>query len=109
MATSLVIAAASVAVLWLLCKWTKAEGECDALRRDLMYERLERMRETSQYGRMLGKVVEAKVYAESDWQRMVVVAVSWKGAVAVRPESDMETRARWIRRDLVPYRVREAE
>jgi hypothetical protein len=58
------------------------------------------------YGRLLGRVVEAKVYEASEWERMVVVAVSWRGAVAVRPEKDVEARARWICKDLVAERVR---
>ena len=59
------------------------------------------------YAALLGAEVEARVYAESRWERMVVVAVSWRGAVAVRPRHDLATRARWIRAELVPDRVRE--
>ena len=59
------------------------------------------------YAELLGKEVEARVYEASRWERMIVVAVSWRGAVAVRPANDLETRARWIRADLVPDRVRE--
>lgn len=59
------------------------------------------------HAHLLGKVVEARVYEASEWERMVVVAVSWHGAVAVRPERDPQTTARWIRKELAPHRVRE--
>lgn len=59
------------------------------------------------HARWLGRTVEARVYEGSDWERMVVVAVSWKGSLAVRPERDMQTKARWIRKQLVGERVRE--
>lgn len=61
------------------------------------------------YAHLLGKTVEAKVYEGSEWERMVIVAVSWKGAVAVRPVYDLETKARWIHKDKVPDRVREID
>lgn len=61
----------------------------------------------NKYAHLLGKTVEAKVYEASKWERMVVVAVSWQGAVCVRPERDMRTKARWIRKELVPSRIRE--
>ena len=66
-------------------------------------------KQCSIYAHLLGKTVEAKVYEGSKWERMVVVAVSWKGAVAVRPEWDLQTKARWIHKDKVPYRVREID
>ena len=61
----------------------------------------------SPFAHLLGKTVEAKVYEASEWERMVVVAVSWQGAVCVRPEGDMRTKGRWIRKEVVPSRVRE--
>ena len=70
-------------------------------------ERLERLQFANPYAKLLGRTVEAKVYAESRWERMVVVAVSWHGAVCVRPESDMKTKGRWIASELTPSRVRE--
>lgn len=59
------------------------------------------------HAHLLGKIVEARVYEASDWERMVVVAVSWKGGVCVRYASDPDGRGRWIKKQLVPYRVRE--
>ena len=59
------------------------------------------------YAHLLGKTVLARVYEASEWERMVVVAVSWRGAVCVRPESDLQTVGRWIRKELVPYRIQE--
>ena len=70
-------------------------------------DQLSRKQFASPYAHYLGRTVEAKVYPVSRWERMVVVAVSWRGAVAVRPASDLETHARWISADLVPSRVRE--
>lgn len=59
------------------------------------------------HARLLGQVVEAKIYEASDWERMVVVAVSWEGAVCVRRLSNMRGRGRWIPKDKAPHRVRE--
>lgn len=70
-------------------------------------KRLERLQFTNPYARLLGRVVEAKVYEGSEWESMVVVAVSWKGSVAVRPTRDLSAKARWIRKERVPQRVRE--
>ena len=54
----------------------------------------------------LGQVVEARVYEGSEWEPMKVVAVSHKGAVAVRPVMDPECPARWIDKRYVEERVR---
>lgn len=59
------------------------------------------------HAHLLGKIVEARVYEASDWEPMVVVAVSWKGAVCVRYANDPDGRGRWIKKQFVPYRVRE--
>ena len=72
-------------------------------------KRLMRLQFANPYAHLLGRTVEARVYEGSDWERMVVVAVSWRGAVCVRPERDLETMGRWIRKDLTPTRVREIE
>ena len=72
-------------------------------------ERLERMQFTNKYAYLLGRTMEVKVYEGSKWERMVIVAVSWHGGVAVRPVRDPELKAHWIRKDLVPHRVREIE
>ena len=70
---------------------------------------IESLRYANPYARMLGQTVEARVYEGSKWERMVVVAVSWHGAVAVRPLSDLATKARWIHKSKVPTRVREIQ
>ena len=70
------------------------------------YERLKSITPENPYAHLLGKIVEARVYEASDWEPMVVVAVSWKGSVAVRRVSDPESKARWIRKDVTRERVR---
>ena len=70
------------------------------------YERLKSVTPKNPYAHLLGKEVEAKVYEGSEWERMVIVAVSWKGAVAVRRVADSESKARWIRKDVTRERVR---
>lgn len=70
-------------------------------------KRLERLQFCNKHAHLLGKTVEAKVYEGSNWERMVVVAVSWRGAVAVRPVWDLHAKSRWIQKHLVPQRVRE--
>ena len=72
-------------------------------------KRLERLQFANPHARLLGRVVEARIYEASDWERVVVVAVSWKGGVCVRPMRDMEAPGRWIRKQLVPDRVREVQ
>ena len=72
-------------------------------------DRLSRLQFTNPYAPLLGRVVYAKVYEGSEWERMLVVAVSWKGAVAVRPLRDLSTKARWIHKQHVPTRVRSTE
>lgn len=51
---------------------------------------------TNQYARYLGEEVLAKVYEASDWERCVIVAISWHGSVCVRPADDLATKGRWI-------------
>jgi len=92
--------AAGFAAIWAAI----SSAECKALA-----ERLQRLQFTNPYARFLGKIVEAKVYEASDWERMLVVAVSWKGSVCVRPVRDLGTVAHWINKDKVPYRVRTIE
>lgn len=70
------------------------------------YERLKSVTPKNPYAHLLGRVVEARVYEASDWERMIVVAVSWKGAVAVRRVADPDSKARWIRKDVTKERVR---
>lgn len=70
------------------------------------YERLKSVAPKNPYAHLLGKEVEARVYEASDWERMVVVAVSWKGAVAVRRVSDPGSKARWIHKSKTAERVR---
>ena len=58
------------------------------------------------YAKLLGEVVQAKVREKDEWQAMRIVAVSHKGAVAVRPVSDPEAKAKWIRKSKVSERMR---
>ena len=96
-----------IAILALTCVTLGAIAYVANRNASDLAERLEHLQFTSPYAHYLGRTVEVKVYAASRWERMVVVAVSWHGAVAVRPAADLKTRARWIRADLVPERVRE--
>ena len=98
-----------VAILALTCVTLGAIAYVANRNASDLAEQLSRRQFTSPYAHYLGRTVEVKVYAASRWERMVVVAVSWHGAVAVRPATDLKTRARWIRADLVPDRVREVE
>lgn len=55
------------------------------------------------YAKWLGRRCSAMF--KGAWiEGLTVVAVSWKGAVAVR--GDEWLRAKWIRKEEVPYRVR---
>ncbi len=58
------------------------------------------------HAKMLGEVVQAKVSERDKWRKMRIVAVSHKGAVAVRPVSDPYASARWIAKDKVSERMR---
>lgn len=82
----------------------KAMGAADGWKDK--YDCIKSVTPKNPYAHLLGKVVEAKVYEASSWERMVVVAVSWKGAVAVRRVSDPEGKARWIRKNQTRERVR---
>lgn len=90
--------AAGFAAIWAAI----SSAECKALA-----ERLQRLQFTNPYARFLGKIVEAKIYEASDWERVLVVAVSWKGSLCVRPVRDLGASARWIHKGKVPMRVRE--
>ena len=99
----------AIVVLLVVCcvlfAWAlRASSDWRAASRKLM-----RMQFANPYAHLLGKTVEAKVYEASEWERMVVVAVSWRGAVCVRPEHDLGTIGRWIKKDLTPTRVREVQ
>lgn len=59
------------------------------------------------HARLLGQVVEARIYEASDWERCVVVAVGWHGAVCLRREDNQGTPGRWIPSYLAASRVRE--
>ena len=72
-------------------------------------KRLERLQFSNPHAHLLGRTVEARVYEASKWERMVIVAVSWRGAVCVRPSRDMSAPGRWIPKQFVPQRVREVQ
>ena len=67
------------------------------------------LRHSNPYARLLGRVVEAKVYEGSKWEKVLVVAVSWRGSVCVRPVRDLSSKGRWIHKTVAPERVRELE
>ena len=57
------------------------------------------------YGEWLGR--ECLVLKGDGWRRCRIVAVSWRGAVAVRNVTDASGRhAKWISKDKVPERMR---
>lgn len=60
----------------------------------------------NEHAKMLGRTVEARLSDGAKWREMVVVAVSWKGALAVRPTSEPDKPARWIHKSKVDEWVR---
>ena len=60
----------------------------------------------NEHAKMLGRTVEARTSDGAKWREMVVVAVSWKGALAVRPTSEPDKPARWIHKSKVDEWVR---
>jgi hypothetical protein len=64
---------------------------------------------TNQYARYLGEEVLAKVYEASDWERCVIVAISWHGSVCVRPANDLATNGRWIHHAFARGRIKGVE
>jgi hypothetical protein len=61
----------------------------------------------NEHAHMLGKVVEARKYDGSDWERCVVVAVSWHGSLCVRPCAELERRGWWMDAKRAATHVRE--
>lgn len=64
---------------------------------------------SNQYARYLGEEVLAKVYEASDWERCVIVAISWHGSVCVRPADDLATKGRWIHHAFARGRIKGIE
>ena len=62
--------------------------------------------ERSPYASWLGKICWVRPLGRADWTPHVIVAVSWKGAVCVRPKVDMRTDGYWIKKQNVRWRVR---
>ena len=57
---------------------------------------------------LLGKVVEAKRYEASDWERYLVVCVSWHGNLRLRPLGETDPRyAFWLDESKRATRLRE--
>lgn len=75
---------------------------------DLASRHVRAMREmpANEHAKMLGRTVEARTSDGAKWREMVVVAVSWKGALAVRPTSEPDKPARWIHKSKVDEWVR---
>ena len=59
------------------------------------------------YEAWLGRECWVRPAGRDKWRKHVIVAVSWRGAVCVRPVRDMQTKGRWIHKDVAPMRVRE--
>lgn len=57
------------------------------------------------YARLLGQEVEVRKYEASGWERCVVTAVSWHGAVCVRRRND--AKGFWVDSERAPTHVRE--
>ena len=64
------------------------------------------MEAPSPYARLLGRHVAAKKYESSEWERYVVVAVSWQGSLRLRKDSEVDRNGFWIHWDKVDTRVR---
>jgi len=62
------------------------------------------------YAHLLGAEVEVDKFGDGNWERCVVVAVSWKGGVRVRRVSEMDERGHgngfWMSKTVAPQRVR---
>lgn len=63
--------------------------------------------ELNPYAEMLGREVEAKKYDGSDWERYVVVAVSWHGSLCLRETGDPKRKGFWVHHDRAMTHVRE--
>ena len=63
----------------------------------------------NRYAEYLNKEVLAKIYEQSDWERCVVIAVTWHGSVCVRTVADIETKGRWIHHGIERGRIKEIE
>lgn len=94
-------------VLIVLCTWLWVKVEDERYWYEASVELMDFRDGLNPYAHLLGKEVEAKVYAASNWERVIVIAVSWRGSVCVRPVRDMQTKGRWIHKDVAPMRVRE--
>ena len=62
----------------------------------------------NEHAYLLGKVVMAKRYEASDWERYLVVCVSWHGSLRLRPLGETDPRyAFWLEREKRATRLRE--
>ena len=77
--------------------------------RHVAARRKERLDAYNPHARMLGREVEARTHRRARWERCVVVAVSWKGAVCVRTTRNPQAPGRWIPKELAGERVREVD
>lgn len=80
----------------------------DGMTRERLDEILSLTMRLNPHAPMLGREVEALFYKGSKyWERCIVVAVSWKGAVCVRKAAYPTAKGNWISKDEVRDRVRE--
>lgn len=63
---------------------------------------------TENYGQWLGRECWSRKYEIEEWRRCVIVAVSWKGSVRVRPiETAHESYTGWwVNKDDIAERLR---
>lgn len=92
-------ALALVALTLALCvAWRRIDGRLSGIEGRMMRYR-------NPYAHLLGAEVEVRKYEASDWERCVVTAVSWHGAVCVRRQHD--AKGFWVDSERAPTHVRE--
>lgn len=62
------------------------------------------------HAHLLGRVVEARKYEISDWERYIVCAVGWHGSVCLRDVDDPDRKGFWVHGAVaMPDRFREVD
>lgn len=84
-----------MATVGALCAWVdKVTRERDELS-ELLLRHVKLMTEENPHSFLLGKTIEVRCRKGSDeWEKVNVVAVSWKGGLCVRPVDG--SKSRWI-------------
>ena len=63
-------------------------------------------RGTNPHAHRLGRICWVRPHSGKRWREHVVVAVSWKGAICVRPTDRLDEDGYWIKKQNVDWRVR---